>query len=104
MDTANSKVKVTPVDATQTVVGMESADGAVVNNDFLKDAGLKPADALAQDDPKTDPSAIKYVNLSLLRRTRLTTRPTRRLLKSSTPSPSWMLFRKRPAAPLLRST
>ena len=39
------------------------ADGAVVNNDFLKDAGLKPADALAQDDPKTDPSAIKYVNL-----------------------------------------
>ena len=56
-------VKVTPVDATQTVVGMESADGAVVNNDFLKDAGLKPADALAQDDPKTDPSAIKYVNL-----------------------------------------
>lgn len=56
-------MKVTPVDATQTVVGMESADGAVVNNDFLKDAGLKPADALAQDDPKTDPSAIKYVNL-----------------------------------------
>ena len=44
-------------------VDMESADGAVVNNDFLKDAGLKPADALAQDDPKTDPSAIKYVNL-----------------------------------------
>lgn len=63
VDTANSKVKVTPVDATQTVVGMESADGAVVNNDFLKDAGLKPADALAQDDPKTDPSAVKYVNL-----------------------------------------
>ena len=63
VDTSASKVKVTPVDATQTVVGMESADGAVVNNDFLKDAGLKPADALAQDDPKTDPSAIKYVNL-----------------------------------------
>ena len=63
VDTSASKVKVTPVDATQTVVGMESADGAVVNNDFLKDAGLKPTDALAQDDPKTDPSAIKYVNL-----------------------------------------
>ncbi len=63
VDTSASKVKVTPVDATQTVVGMESADGAVVNNDFLKDAGLKPADALTQDDPKTDPSAIKYVNL-----------------------------------------
>ena len=63
VDTSASKVKVTPVDATQTVVGMESADGAVVNNDFLKDAGLKPADALAQDDPKSDPSAIKYVNL-----------------------------------------
>ncbi len=68
VDTSASKVKVTPVDATQTVVGMESADGAVVNNDFLKDAGLKPADALAQDDPKTDPSAIKYVNLFVAQR------------------------------------
>ena len=36
VDTANSKVKVTPVDATQTVVGMESADGAVVNNETYK--------------------------------------------------------------------
>lgn len=68
VDTSASKVKVTPVDATQTVVGMESADGAVVNNDFLKDAGLKPEDALAQDDPETDPSAIKYVNLFVAQR------------------------------------
>lgn len=62
VDTDKSKVKITTVDATQTVVSMESVDGSVVNNDFLKDAGLQPKDALAQDDPK-NPSAVKYVNL-----------------------------------------
>ena len=66
---------------------MESADSAVVNNDFLKDAGLKPADALAQDDPRP---TLGYQELreppSLLRRTRLATRTYKKLLKSSTKS------------------
>lgn len=57
-----SKVKVTPVDAAQTVLALESVDGSVINNDFLKDAGLNPKDALAQDDPANE-SARPYVNL-----------------------------------------
>ena len=62
IDTAVSKVTVTPVDAAQTVLALESVDGSVINNDFLKDAGLNPKDALAQDDPANE-SARPYVNL-----------------------------------------
>lgn len=62
VDAAASKVKVTPVDATQTVISMESVDASVINNDFLKDAGLDPKNALAQDDP-ANASAQPYVNL-----------------------------------------
>ena len=62
IDTGKSKVKVTPVDAAQTVVAMESVDAAVINNTFLADAGLNPSDALAQDDPN-NPDARRYVNL-----------------------------------------
>ncbi|MFW0118661.1 MetQ/NlpA family ABC transporter substrate-binding protein [Rothia sp. P5764] len=66
VDTADSKVKVTPVDAAQTVLALKSVDGSVINNDFLKDAGLNPKDALAQDDPAND-SARPYVNLFVSR-------------------------------------
>lgn len=62
VDTEASKVSVVPVDAAQTVISMESVAGSVINNDFLKDAGLNPQDALAQDDP-ANPSAQPYVNL-----------------------------------------
>ena len=62
IDTGKSKVKVTPVDAAQTVVSLDSVDAAVINNTFLADAGLNPSDALAQDDPNT-PDARRYVNL-----------------------------------------
>lgn len=62
LDTAASKVKVTPVDAAQTVLSMESVDGSVVNNDFIMDAGLNPSDALAQDDASSV-GAKPYVNL-----------------------------------------
>ena len=37
-------------------------DAAIINNDFVKDAGLTFADALAQDDAK-DASAQPYVNI-----------------------------------------
>ena len=60
--TGKSKVKVTPVDAAQTVVSLDSVDAAVINNTFLADAGLNPSDALAQDDPN-NPDARRYVNL-----------------------------------------
>ena len=62
IDTGKSKVKVTPVDAAQTVVSLDSVDDAVINNTFLADAGLNPSDALAQDDPN-NPDARRYVNL-----------------------------------------
>lgn len=66
VDTAASKVKVTPVDAAQTVLALESVDGSVINNDFIEDAGLNPKDALAQDDPANE-SARPYVNLFVSR-------------------------------------
>ena len=59
IDTGKSKVKVTPVDAAQTVVSLDSVDAAVINNTFLADAGLNPSDALAQNNP----DARRYVNL-----------------------------------------
>ena len=62
IDTEKSKVKVTPVDASQTVVSLDSVDASVINNTFLADAGLNPSDALAQDDPN-NPDARRYVNL-----------------------------------------
>ncbi len=61
VDTAKSKVKVTTVDATQTVIQLGSLDGAVVNNTFLARANLDANKALAKDNPK-DPSAVPYVN------------------------------------------
>ena len=62
IDTEKSKVKVTTVDASQTVVSLDSVDASVINNTFLADAGLNPSDALAQDDPN-NPDARRYVNL-----------------------------------------
>ena len=43
IDTEKSKVKVTPVDASQTVVSLDSVDASVINNTFLADAGLTPS-------------------------------------------------------------
>ncbi|MHA7133692.1 MetQ/NlpA family ABC transporter substrate-binding protein [Oerskovia turbata] len=61
-----SKVKVTPVSAEQTPIALKSVDGAVVNNDFLADAGLKPEDALFQDDPDSAVSE-PYINIWVAR-------------------------------------
>lgn len=62
IDTDNSKVSVTAVEANQTVTSMASVDGSVVNNDFLDDADLDPKNALFKDDATQD-SALPYVNL-----------------------------------------
>src|SRR5690606_21455426 len=35
---------------------------AIINNDFVEDAGLSFEDAIAQDDPE-DPNALPYVNI-----------------------------------------
>ncbi|MFE5908658.1 MetQ/NlpA family ABC transporter substrate-binding protein [Streptomyces wedmorensis] len=66
VDTAVSKVKVTPVDASQTVASLPSVDGAVVNNNFALDAKLDPAKALYGDDP-SKPAAEPYINVFVAR-------------------------------------
>ncbi|WP_043500374.1 MetQ/NlpA family ABC transporter substrate-binding protein [Georgenia sp. SUBG003] len=61
-----SKVTVTPVDANQTVVSLDSVDASVVNNDFIDDAGLKPEDALFADSAESE-GARPYINVWVAR-------------------------------------
>ena len=58
----DSKVKVEAIDASFTATSLPDVAAAIVNNDFLTDAGLTADDAIAQDDP-SDPSAIPYINI-----------------------------------------
>lgn len=57
-----SKVKVEALEASFTATSLPDVAAAIVNNDFLADAGLTADDAIAQDDP-TDPAAIPYINI-----------------------------------------
>ena len=62
VDEAKSRVEVTELDASLTVTSLDDVAGAIINNDFAKDAGLDPDDVIAQDDPE-DPNALPYVNI-----------------------------------------
>jgi D-methionine transport system substrate-binding protein len=62
VDQANSRVKVTTLEAALTVTSLPDVAAAIINNDFVSDAGLTSADAIAQDDP-SDPNALPYVNI-----------------------------------------
>lgn len=62
IDTAASKVEVTELSADLLANSLEDLDAAIINNDFITDAGLTAADAIAQDDP-ADPAALAYVNI-----------------------------------------
>lgn len=62
VDTAASKVRVTALEAALTPEALPDVAAAVINNDFVKDAGLSFDDALFTDDP-ADPSALQYVNI-----------------------------------------
>ncbi|WP_067547216.1 MetQ/NlpA family ABC transporter substrate-binding protein [Nocardia crassostreae] len=66
IDKAASKVKVTPVDATQTALSLASVDGSVVNNTFLEKSGIDPKSAIFKDDPKS-PGAEPYINAFVTR-------------------------------------
>lgn len=66
IDAAASKVKVTPVDAAQTVAALPSVDGSIVNNNFALDAKLDPKSALFSDDPNK-PEAEPYINVFVAR-------------------------------------
>lgn len=66
IDQAASKVRVTPVDAAQTVAALPSVDGSIVNNNFALDGGLDPSTALYADDPNS-PEAEPYINAIVAR-------------------------------------
>ncbi|MDQ0892953.1 MetQ/NlpA family ABC transporter substrate-binding protein [Agromyces ramosus] len=62
IDESASKVKVTALEASLTPTSLPDVAAAVINNDFVEDAGLSFQDAIAQDDP-SDPNALPYVNI-----------------------------------------
>ena len=62
IDEANSKVKVKEFSADLLANSLGDLDAAIINNDFIADAGLTADDAIAQDDP-ADPAALAYVNI-----------------------------------------
>jgi D-methionine transport system substrate-binding protein len=62
IDESASKVKVTALEASLTPTSLPDVAAAIINNDFVEDAGLKFEDAIAQDDP-SDPNALPYVNI-----------------------------------------
>ncbi|MCS5498634.1 MetQ/NlpA family ABC transporter substrate-binding protein [Cnuibacter physcomitrellae] len=62
IDEAGSKVKVTTLEASLTPTSLPDVAAAIINNDFVEDAGLTAADAIAEDDP-SDPNALPYVNV-----------------------------------------
>ncbi|WP_394552708.1 MetQ/NlpA family ABC transporter substrate-binding protein [Agromyces sp. MMS24-JH15] len=62
IDEAKSKVKVTTLEASLTPTSLPDVAAAIINNDFVEDAGLTFSDAIAKDDP-SDPNALPYVNI-----------------------------------------
>ncbi|MGV9742907.1 MULTISPECIES: MetQ/NlpA family ABC transporter substrate-binding protein [Nocardia] len=66
IDRTASKVRVTPVDAAQTALSLNSVDGSVINNTFLERSGVDPKSALFKDDPSS-PGAEPYINAFVTR-------------------------------------
>lgn len=57
-----SRVTVTTLDAALTPTSLPDVAAAIINNDFVQDAGLSFDEAIAQDDP-SDPASAAYVNV-----------------------------------------
>lgn len=66
IDEAKSKVKVVALEASLTPTSLPDLAAAIINNDFVENAGLTPEDAIAQDDPSDD-TALPYVNIFVSR-------------------------------------
>lgn len=62
VDEEKSKVKVTALEAALIPSSLPDVAAAIINNDFVTQAGLSFDDAIAQDDPE-DPNALPYVNI-----------------------------------------
>lgn len=57
-----STVTVSALDAAAIPNSLPDVDGAVINNDFLNNAGLTGDDVLFEDDP-ADPASFPYINI-----------------------------------------
>lgn len=62
IDEGASRVEVIALDAAVTASSLPDVAAAIINNDYIEDAGLAASDAIAQDDP-SDPSAFPYINI-----------------------------------------
>lgn len=62
IDTEKSKVQVKALEAAITPTSLPDVAAAIINNDFVEDAGLTFDEALATDDVD-DPNALPYVNV-----------------------------------------
>ncbi|MGI6878520.1 MetQ/NlpA family ABC transporter substrate-binding protein [Microbacterium sp. gxy059] len=58
----DSRVSVEALDASLVGTSLPDVAAAIINNDFLDNAGLTGEDAIAQDDP-SDPDAVPYINI-----------------------------------------
>ena len=66
VDESASRVKVVPVDASQTPAQLQTLDAAVINNNFANDAGIDPTTAIYSD--LQDPDASRpYLNIWVAR-------------------------------------
>ncbi|WP_175985510.1 MetQ/NlpA family ABC transporter substrate-binding protein [Microbacterium tenebrionis] len=62
VDESASRVKVKALEAALIPTSLPDVAAAIINNDFVQDAGLSFDDALFTDDPSDD-SALQYVNI-----------------------------------------
>lgn len=62
IDEEKSKVEVIALEAALIPNSLPDVAAAIINNDFVTQAGLKFEDAIAQDDP-SDANALPYVNI-----------------------------------------
>lgn len=62
VDEDASRVSVVPVEASQTVAALRSSDGAIINNNFARDAGIDPNTAIFSVSPD-DPLSWPYLNV-----------------------------------------
>ncbi len=66
VDTAASRVEVTALNAEITAASLQDVAAAVINNDFVENAGLSFDDAIYEDSAD-DPDALPYVNIFVAR-------------------------------------
>ncbi|MDY5785931.1 MetQ/NlpA family ABC transporter substrate-binding protein [Corynebacterium sp.] len=62
IDAGQSKVKVVPIDASQTPSAYNEGRPAIINNTWLERSGIEPSLAVFEDDPNS-PEAEPYINV-----------------------------------------